>query len=319
MTRLLRSPKIVVGLCLSVVFVLAGHHRPAGRPVQPEHQRLDHCRARRMPPSAAHLLGTTQVQQDVLSQLLVGGRSTILVSLDRRRGGDRAGRAVRRDGGLLRRLGRRPAVHAGQHLPGAARAAAAHRHLRVPGQGREPERRGDRGHHRHHRLGVRRPAAAGPDPVHAQPGLRRLGPDHRREELADHGVRDPAQPDPGGGHLVPVHRHLRGRDLHGAVLPRRHQHLPLELGDDAVLGAERAGGPAGAPGVVVVRAAGAGGRVVRHRAGAAQLRDRRVRQPAAAGRRSRRALRPPRAPGGAAAAASAGPDARSCRATERAS
>ena len=34
-----------------------------------------------MPPSAAHLLGTTQVQQDVLSQLLVGGRSTILVSL----------------------------------------------------------------------------------------------------------------------------------------------------------------------------------------------------------------------------------------------
>jgi peptide/nickel transport system permease protein len=33
------------------------------------------------PPSAAHLLGTTQVQQDVLSQLLVGGRSTILVAL----------------------------------------------------------------------------------------------------------------------------------------------------------------------------------------------------------------------------------------------
>ena len=33
------------------------------------------------PPSAAHLLGTTQIQQDVLSQLLVGGRSTILVSL----------------------------------------------------------------------------------------------------------------------------------------------------------------------------------------------------------------------------------------------
>jgi peptide/nickel transport system permease protein len=32
-------------------------------------------------PSAAHWLGTTQVQQDVLSQLLAGGRSTILVSV----------------------------------------------------------------------------------------------------------------------------------------------------------------------------------------------------------------------------------------------
>jgi peptide/nickel transport system permease protein len=32
------------------------------------------------PPSAAHLLGTTQQQQDVLSQLLAGGRSTVLVA-----------------------------------------------------------------------------------------------------------------------------------------------------------------------------------------------------------------------------------------------
>jgi peptide/nickel transport system permease protein len=32
------------------------------------------------PPSAAHWLGTTQVQQDVFSQLLAGGRSTILVA-----------------------------------------------------------------------------------------------------------------------------------------------------------------------------------------------------------------------------------------------
>jgi peptide/nickel transport system permease protein len=33
-----------------------------------------------LPPSAAHLLGTTQQQQDVLSQLLVGARSTVLVA-----------------------------------------------------------------------------------------------------------------------------------------------------------------------------------------------------------------------------------------------
>src|SRR5262249_57064620 len=32
------------------------------------------------PPSAAHWLGTTQTQQDVLSQLLTGGRSTIVVA-----------------------------------------------------------------------------------------------------------------------------------------------------------------------------------------------------------------------------------------------
>jgi peptide/nickel transport system permease protein len=32
------------------------------------------------PPSAAHWLGTTQVQQDIFSQLLAGGRSTVLVA-----------------------------------------------------------------------------------------------------------------------------------------------------------------------------------------------------------------------------------------------
>ena len=64
----------------AAVLPRAGDHRPvAGArttrpPAPPPTSRLP------QPPSAAHWLGTTQVQQDVLSQLLVGGRSTILVA-----------------------------------------------------------------------------------------------------------------------------------------------------------------------------------------------------------------------------------------------
>jgi peptide/nickel transport system permease protein len=80
MTRLLRSPKIVVGLCLTAVFVLLAIVGPLVAPYNPS-TSVSTTNGTPMPPSAAHLLGTTQVQQDVLSQLLVGGRSTILVSL----------------------------------------------------------------------------------------------------------------------------------------------------------------------------------------------------------------------------------------------
>ncbi len=80
MTRLLRSPKIVVGMCLSVVFLLLAIVGPLVAPFNPN-TSVSTTNGTPMPPSAAHLLGTTQVQQDVLSQLLVGGRSTILVSL----------------------------------------------------------------------------------------------------------------------------------------------------------------------------------------------------------------------------------------------
>ena len=80
MTRLLRSPKIVVGMCLSVMFLLLAIVGPLVAPYNPG-TSVSTTNGTPMPPSAAHLLGTTQVQQDVLSQLLVGGRSTILVSL----------------------------------------------------------------------------------------------------------------------------------------------------------------------------------------------------------------------------------------------
>jgi peptide/nickel transport system permease protein len=80
MTRLLRSPKILIGLGLSVVFGIVAIIGPLVAPYSPNASSSTTI-STPLPPSAAHWLGTTQVQQDVLSQLLVGGRSTILVSL----------------------------------------------------------------------------------------------------------------------------------------------------------------------------------------------------------------------------------------------
>ena len=80
MAKLLRSPKIIIGLCLSGLFVILAIIGPLIAPYNPN-TSVSTTNGTPMPPSAAHWLGTTQVQQDVLSQLLVGGRSTILVSL----------------------------------------------------------------------------------------------------------------------------------------------------------------------------------------------------------------------------------------------
>ncbi|MBV9384687.1 MAG: ABC transporter permease, partial [Streptosporangiaceae bacterium] len=80
MRKLLRSPKIVIGLCLSGAFVVLAIVGPLVAPYSPNASSST-TSGTPMPPSAAHWLGTTQVQQDVLSQLLAGGRSTILVSL----------------------------------------------------------------------------------------------------------------------------------------------------------------------------------------------------------------------------------------------
>jgi peptide/nickel transport system permease protein len=80
MSRLLRSPKILAGLCLSAVFAFLAIAGPFLAPYNPN-ASASTTLGTPQPPSAAHLLGTTQTQQDVLSQLLVGGRSTILVSL----------------------------------------------------------------------------------------------------------------------------------------------------------------------------------------------------------------------------------------------
>jgi peptide/nickel transport system permease protein len=80
MGKLLRSPKILTGICLSGAFVLLAIIGPLVAPYNPN-TSVSTTNGTPMPPSAAHWLGTTQVQQDVLSQLLAGGRSTIIVSL----------------------------------------------------------------------------------------------------------------------------------------------------------------------------------------------------------------------------------------------
>ena len=77
--RLPRSPKILVGLGLLAFFVIWAIVGPIVAPYGPD-QNFANAPVP-LPPSAAHLLGTTQLQQDVLSQLLVGSGSTLLVAL----------------------------------------------------------------------------------------------------------------------------------------------------------------------------------------------------------------------------------------------
>src|SRR5215813_4811376 len=80
MLQLPRSPKIRIGLGLSLLFTILAIIGPWIAPLDPS-KSLSTMSGLPQPPSSAHWLGTTQVQQDVLSQLLVGGRSTILVAL----------------------------------------------------------------------------------------------------------------------------------------------------------------------------------------------------------------------------------------------
>jgi peptide/nickel transport system permease protein len=76
--RLPRSPKILVGLGLLLGFAILAVVGPWLAPDNPTATFRNSPVP--LPPSAAHWLGTTQLQQDVLSQLLSGGRSTFLVA-----------------------------------------------------------------------------------------------------------------------------------------------------------------------------------------------------------------------------------------------
>ncbi|HEX3783168.1 MAG TPA: ABC transporter permease [Pseudonocardiaceae bacterium] len=73
--RFPRSPKTLTGLVLLLVFVVAAVIGPLLAPFDPTATGTDLLAG----PSGAHLLGTTQSGQDVLSQLLVGARSTVLI------------------------------------------------------------------------------------------------------------------------------------------------------------------------------------------------------------------------------------------------
>jgi peptide/nickel transport system permease protein len=77
--RLPRSPKILTGLGILAFFVLLAIFGPIVRPYDPSESFLNAPVP--LPPSAAHWLGTTQVQQDIFSQLLVGGGDMLVVAL----------------------------------------------------------------------------------------------------------------------------------------------------------------------------------------------------------------------------------------------
>jgi peptide/nickel transport system permease protein len=73
------SPKVLIGLGLLIVFGILAVIGQWIAPYNPA-RTFSTTASFPLPPSAAHLLGTTQQQQDVLSQLLAGGRSTVLVA-----------------------------------------------------------------------------------------------------------------------------------------------------------------------------------------------------------------------------------------------
>jgi peptide/nickel transport system permease protein len=77
--RLPRSPKVLIGLGTLAVFLVIAVIGPWIAPYNPS-RSFSTTVSFPQAPSAAHWLGTTQQQQDVLSQLLAGGRSTILVA-----------------------------------------------------------------------------------------------------------------------------------------------------------------------------------------------------------------------------------------------
>jgi peptide/nickel transport system permease protein len=77
--RFPRSPKIIIGMTILVVFVLIAVIGPLIAPFDPS-ATLTTTTGTPQPPSAAHWLGTTQIQQDILSQLLAGARATMTVA-----------------------------------------------------------------------------------------------------------------------------------------------------------------------------------------------------------------------------------------------
>jgi peptide/nickel transport system permease protein len=76
--RLPRSPKMIAGLALLAFFVLWSIIGPFVAPYNPD--QIFANSPVPLPPSGAHWLGTTSLQQDVFSQLLVGGGDMLLVS-----------------------------------------------------------------------------------------------------------------------------------------------------------------------------------------------------------------------------------------------
>jgi peptide/nickel transport system permease protein len=75
----MKSPKIITGLTILGIFVVLAIFGSVLAPYNPS-ASLSTTTGIPQPPSSSDWLGTTQLQQDVLSQLLVGARSTMIVA-----------------------------------------------------------------------------------------------------------------------------------------------------------------------------------------------------------------------------------------------
>ena len=122
--------KAKVGVVLFGVFVLTAIIGPLVTPYDPSYQNPSPA-ASMNAPSAAHLLGTTQSGQDVLSQLLVGIRLTLELGLIVGVVATALAVIVGVSGRLPRRLLGRTAVAGHQRVPGDSGAAPAHRPARL--------------------------------------------------------------------------------------------------------------------------------------------------------------------------------------------
>jgi peptide/nickel transport system permease protein len=76
--QLPRSPKIIAGLALLLFFVLLAIIGPFVAPYKPD--QIFANSPVPLPPSSAHWFGTTNLQQDVFSQVLVGGGDMLMVA-----------------------------------------------------------------------------------------------------------------------------------------------------------------------------------------------------------------------------------------------
>ena len=166
------------GLAVVGLFVFIAVFGKAIAPYDPDASSLDVL----APPSIHHLLGTTENGSDVLSQILVGARVSIVVGFAAAAISAILGSAVGLVGRLLRRLDRPRPRRARELVPRHPNAAADDR----PGADPQPVAdRADRGHRAHvvGRDGSDR-AGAGADASRA--GLRRARPGPRRRRRLHH-------------------------------------------------------------------------------------------------------------------------------------
>jgi oligopeptide/dipeptide ABC transporter ATP-binding protein len=275
----LRNRKVAAGVLILVVFTVIA---VVGRRIAP-YDPAAFGPTIMAPPSARHWLGTTNLGQDILSQLLVGTRGVMIVGF--------------LAGTIATALAVLVGVTAG-YLGGVADevlSALSNIFLVIPAlplviiiAGQLPD-----GGPLVIALviavtgwawGVADPART--DAVTAPPRLRRGGPRQRRVAVAHPRLRDPAEPH--RDHRVELRGHgdLRDPVADRAGVHRRHIDQRVELGHDPVLGAVEPG--AGTWRMVVVRAGRPVHRAAGHGAHADQLRDRRVRQPTPAQHRPAR-------------------------------